>query len=151
MDPFLLGPRRMVPSMEDANLRRVTRASHQEWGVFASESADGQFLYFSKYEVVWKVPLKGGEETRVLDKPAGDDWWNWALTQDGIYFFDPPKRESKPAIKFLAFATGKITVIAVEDTPVPSLGLTVSPDSRSILFTRLVPGESRIMLMKNFR
>jgi Tol biopolymer transport system component/DNA-binding winged helix-turn-helix (wHTH) protein len=122
-------------------------------GVFVSESADGQFLYFSKYEVpgVWKVPFKGGEETRVLDQPAGDDWWNWALTQDGIYFFDPPRRESKPAIKFLAFATGKITVIAVEDTPVPSRGLAVSPDGRSILFTRLVPGESRIMLMKNFR
>jgi len=122
-------------------------------GVFASESADGQSLYFSKYEVpgVWRVPLKGGEETRVLDQPAGDDWWNWALTRDGIYFFDPPKGESKPAIKFLAFATGNITVITVEDTPVPSSGLAVSPDGRSILFTRLVPGESRIMLMKNFR
>src|SRR5215470_12388230 len=121
-------------------------------GVFAVESADGQFLYFSKYEVpgVWKVPLNGGQETRVLDQPAGDDWWNWALTRDGIYFFDPPKGESKPAIKFLAFATGKTNVIAVEDTPVPSSGLAVSLDGKSILFTRLVPGEARIMLMKNF-
>ena len=122
-------------------------------GVFASESADGQFLYFSKYEVpgVWKVPLAGGDETRVLDQPAGDDWWNWALTRDGIYFFDPPKGKNKPAIKFLAFATGKSTVVAVEDTPVPSFGLAVSPDTSSILFTRIVPGEARIMLMKNFR
>jgi Tol biopolymer transport system component/DNA-binding winged helix-turn-helix (wHTH) protein len=122
-------------------------------GVFATESADGRFLYFSKYEVpgVWKIPLKGGQETRVLDQPAGDDWWNWALTRDGIYFFDPPKGKSKPAIKFLAFATGKTTVIAVEDTPVPSSGLAVSPDGKSILFTRLVPGEARIMLMKNFQ
>jgi Tol biopolymer transport system component/DNA-binding winged helix-turn-helix (wHTH) protein len=135
-------------------------------GVFAAESVDGQFLYFSKYEVpgVWKMPLNGGDEVRVLDQPAGDDWWNWSLTRDGIYFFDPPKGKSKPtkaAIKFLAFATSKTTVIAmvasvregqlIEDTPVPSSGLAVSPNGKSILFTILVPGESRIMLMKNFR
>jgi len=122
-------------------------------GVFAAESADGRFLYFSKYEVpgVWKAPLGGGEETRVLDQPTGDDWWNWALTGDKIYFFDPPKGKKKAAIKFLTLSTGKITVLVVEDTPTPSVGLAVSQDGRSILFTRLVPGESRIMLMKNFQ
>jgi Tol biopolymer transport system component len=122
-------------------------------GVFAAESADGEFLYFSKYEVpgVWKMPLNGGEEIRVLDQPAGDDWWNWALTRDGIYFYDPPKGKSKPGIKFLDFATGKTTLVAVEDPPTPSYRLAVSPDGKSILYTRLVPNESRIMLMKNFQ
>jgi hypothetical protein len=62
-----------------------------------------------------------------------------------------PKAKNKPAIKFFAFASGKSTILAVEDGPVPSFGLAVSPDASSILFTRLVPGESRIMLMKNFR
>jgi Tol biopolymer transport system component len=133
----------------EGSLQQVTKNG----GVFASESADGRFLYFSKYEVsgIWKVPLSGGEGARVLDQPAGDDWWNWALTADGIYFFDPPKGKNKPAIKFLTFATGKITVLAVEETPVPSFGLAVSPDGNSILFTRLVPIEPRIMLMKNFQ
>jgi Tol biopolymer transport system component/DNA-binding winged helix-turn-helix (wHTH) protein len=122
-------------------------------GVFAAESADGRFLYFSKYGVpgVWKMPMNGGDEARVLDQPAGDDWWNWSLTRDGIYFFVPPKGEIKPAIKFLDFATGKTTLVAVEDTPVPSSGLAVSPDGKSILYTRLVPDTSRIMLMKNFQ
>jgi Tol biopolymer transport system component len=122
-------------------------------GVFASESVEGQYLYFSKYEVpgVWRASIKGGEETRILDQPAGDDWWNWALTRDGIYFYDPPKMGSKPAIKLLAFATGNVTAVAVEDAPEPSFGLAVSPDSRTILFTHRALGESRIMVMKNFR
>jgi len=129
--------------------QRVTKNG----GVFAAESADGRFLYFSKFEVpgVWKMPLNGGNEARVLDQPAGDDWWNWSLSQNGIYFFDPPRGEIKPAIKFLDFATGKTTLVAVEDTPVPSSGLAVSPDGKSILYTRLVPNTSRIMLMKNFQ
>ena len=56
-------------------------------GIFAAESTDGRFLYYSKFESpgIWKMPVEGGEETRVTNQPEGEDWWNWAVVQDGIY------------------------------------------------------------------
>jgi Tol biopolymer transport system component len=59
-------------------------------GVFAAESADGLSLYYSKSEVpgIWKMPLHGGEETRILDQPEGWDWASWALVRNGIYFLN---------------------------------------------------------------
>lgn len=50
-------------------------------GVYAIESRDGRFLYYPKLAQpgIWKMPLKGGEETRVLDQPG--TWFNWALAR----------------------------------------------------------------------
>jgi len=78
-------------------------------GVFAAESTDGRFLYYSKYESpgVWRMPLNGGEEIRVLDQPAGEDWWNWGLTRSGIYFFDQPNHTTNRGVKFFDFKTRK--------------------------------------------
>ena len=36
---------------------------------------------------MWKVPVAGGEETRVLG-PAAD--FNFAVVADGIYYIEPP-------------------------------------------------------------
>lgn len=130
-------------------------------GVFAAESADGRFLYYAKYETpgVWKMPLNGGEEIRILDQPAGESWWNWALAPNGIYFFGP-NSGTKSGVNFLDFASGKkVTLLAAVDRP--SVGLAVSPDGRSILYVqndqeggqygRYEWANSRIMLVKNFR
>ena len=122
-------------------------------GVFAAESADGHFLYYSKFEApgIWKMPLNGGEEIRVLDQPGGDGWWNWALTPNGIYFFDESNKGTNAGLKLFDFATGKRISIATADRPY--IGLAVSPDGRSIVY---VPGEpqsqeSSIIVVKNFR
>jgi Tol biopolymer transport system component len=120
-------------------------------GVFASESADGRFLYYLKFESpgIWRMPLNGGEEIRVFDQPAGDDWWDWALTPSGIYFLDQSNRGTKAGVKFFDFATGRKISIATWDRQ--CFGLTVSPDGKSILYALAEPGESSIMLVKNFR
>lgn len=122
-------------------------------GVFAAESADGRFLYYSKFETagIWRMPLNGGEEIRVSLQPAGDDWWNWALIRNGIYFFDQSRAGSSADLDFLDFATRK--KIRVTTTEKPCLGLAVSPDGRSILYAHNEPGaeESTIILVKNFR
>jgi Tol biopolymer transport system component len=54
-------------------------------GVYAIESDDGRFLYYSKIEQpgIWKMPLNGGDETRVLDQPEGYHWHSWGLVRDG--------------------------------------------------------------------
>src|SRR5262249_32759626 len=60
----------------------------RDGGLFAAESADGRFLYYSKFEApgIWKVSIQGGEEERVLDQAGGNEWYNWALARNGIYF-----------------------------------------------------------------
>ncbi len=130
-------------------------------GIFATESVDGRFLYYSKFESpgIWRMPLNGGEEIRILDRPAGEDWDNWVLVQNGIYFVDLIRRtvsgeaNPRPAIvKFFDFAIGEETSIftLTADRPYYVFGLAASPDGSSILCHQR-EYESSIMLVKNFR
>jgi Tol biopolymer transport system component/DNA-binding winged helix-turn-helix (wHTH) protein len=115
-------------------------------GVFAAESVDGRYVYYVKFEAsgIWKVPIDGGEEKRVLDQPPGVVWWNWALTKTGIYFHDDDK------LKFFDFAKGKTTSVYTSEKPLV-MGLAVSPDGKSIVYPQIELAESSIMLLKNFR
>jgi Tol biopolymer transport system component len=130
-------------------------------GIFAAESVDGRFLYYLKFESpgIWRMPLSGGEEIHILDRPAGEDWSNWTLVPNGIYFVDLVRRTNsgeaspRPAIvKFFDFATGKETSISVLTSDKPSyvFGLAASPDQSSILYDQR-EYESSIMLVKNFQ
>jgi Tol biopolymer transport system component len=120
-------------------------------GVFAAESADGKFLYYSKFEKngLWRMPLTGGEEVQVLDQPPGDAWWNWTLTPQGIYFLEESNRATR-GLNFFEFATHKtISIAAINNR---SFGLSASPDGKSLLYAHYEPEteESSIMLVKNF-
>jgi Tol biopolymer transport system component/DNA-binding winged helix-turn-helix (wHTH) protein len=119
-------------------------------GVFAAESADGRFLYYSKYEArgIWKVPQSGGEETRVLDQAGEMEWYNWALGRNGVYFLR--HRPKGGNLDFFDFVTGKTTTISTSDKQ-PGIGLALSADGKSILYAEVDLEDSNIMLVKNFR
>ena len=125
-------------------------------GVFAAESADGRSLYYAKVESpgIYKMPLQGGEEERVLDRGAGGTGWaNWALVPNGIYFRDAKKSKDHRDIgvlNFFEFATRKTTTVSTMDQP-EGLGLAISADGRSVLYDGNGDAESSIMLVKNFR
>jgi Tol biopolymer transport system component/DNA-binding winged helix-turn-helix (wHTH) protein len=119
-------------------------------GVYAIESKDGQFLYYAKFTEsgIWKRSLASGQESRLPINVS--DWFNWALTRDGIYFlnFDIPPHGR---IEFFDFAHGQSTPILAPDKPVaPFGGVVVSPDGKSLLFGQNELDESYIMVMKNF-
>jgi len=119
-------------------------------GLFAAESADGRFLYYSKYEApgIWKVPLSGGEEKRVLDQAGEKEWYNWALGRSGVYFL---KHRAKGGdLDFFDFATGKTTAISTSDKQ-PGVGLALAADGKSILYAETELEDANIMLVKNFR
>jgi Tol biopolymer transport system component/DNA-binding winged helix-turn-helix (wHTH) protein len=121
---------------------RVTR----EGGIYAIESEDGRFVYYAKHLLgIWKVPLKGGKEELVLDQAV--EWPGWALSRRGIYFLSP-RKDKKGRIEFFDFATHKRTPIADVDKPNP--GLALSPDGRSLLYSRNEFEDYEIMLVKNF-
>ncbi len=120
------------------------------------ESVDGKFIYYSKDKgppAVWRVPVEGGEETLTLELEKTGSRRSWALTEKGIYFA-VAETPSSSVVKFFSFATGRVErqVATLEKaikrgTP----GLTVSPDGRWLLYTRIDQSGSDIMLMENFR
>lgn len=122
-------------------------------GIFGVESQDGRFLYFAKFEEpgIFRMPINGGDETRILDHPGGDvEWCDWALSRDGIYFVNPGIKDKKASLQFYEFASRrKIPILTLERRP--SAGLSISPDEKSVLFTQEKLFESRIVLVKNFR
>ena len=119
-------------------------------GISAVESADGRYLYYSKFEQggVWRMPIEARDENEVLDV-GGDDWPNWALTSEGIYFFAFAKF-SHPTIQFLDFASGKThPVLTLERKP--GWGLSVSNDGKSLIYTLDDFEESNLMMVENFK
>jgi len=140
-EPFQLWK---VP-MQGGSPVQVTRNG----GVFGAESSDGSFLYFCKFDArgIWKMSLPDGKEERVLDQAGGDEWYNWALARNGIYFVK--HRNGGADFDFFDFATGKIVPSSTSDRQ-GFLGLAVSADGRSILYSENESEDSTIMLVKNF-
>ncbi|MBI1791298.1 MAG: serine/threonine-protein kinase [Acidobacteria bacterium] len=122
---------------------QVTRSG----GYAALESPDGKTLYFTKRNEpgVWKVPVEGGEESRVI--PSLDDWGNFDLNGRGIYFI--PNRSVNAPIQFYNFADGGIKTLA-QTVGTPGFGLTVSPDRRTVLYSQVDQQTSELALV-NFR
>ena len=119
---------------------RVTRNG----GRNAMESEDGRFVYYwkSNQPGIWRTPLNGGEEQRVWDQPAGSPR---ALSRNGVYFIDG---DPDGKLQFFDFRTRKATLIAHIDKPAP--GLALSPDGKSLFFSRNESEVYEIMLVKNF-
>jgi Tol biopolymer transport system component len=117
-------------------------------GGIAVESADGGSLYYNMVTVVsplWRLPRAGGEPVKVLD---GIVWFNWNLFGNGVYLID--RLGSETRLQYFNFDTGKSATVARNLGDVSS-GLTVSPDGRTILFTRVDAYADDLMLVENFR
>ncbi|HEY1759570.1 MAG TPA: protein kinase [Bryobacteraceae bacterium] len=124
---------------------QVTRGG----GIAPVESPDGKTLYFTKemgMGGLWKMPVDGGPETQVIPDVHRYDY---AVTGKGIYFATEGTRGRSAAIQFLNLATGITTQIVKVDKPL-ELGLTVSPDGRSLLFSQVDSYGRDLMLVENF-
>jgi Tol biopolymer transport system component len=114
-----------------------------------AESPDGAFLYYTKTDAVsalWKAPVSGGEETRVLDAVKARAF---AVTEDGIYFFAPAPAGAT-VLQFHKFSTGQNTTFGTIEKPV-GLHVSVSRDRRWLLYTQVDQQLADLMLVENFR
>lgn len=116
------------------------------------ESVDGKVLYYNKDQGIWRVPVTGGEETRVIVANAG--LGTFAVTSAGIYVVEIGTQlyvgSRGNSLKFFSFATGsiqKITDVKLN----PQTGLSVSPDGRYAAFVQIDPFVCDLMLVENFR
>ena len=125
---------------------QVTKKGGRE----AFEAPDGKCLYYAKLGVagIWRVPVDGGEETQVLDRGLQS---YWTLASQGIYVrtWRPPLAA---VIEFYSFATGRLARVAeLPKARGYTLGLSVSPDDKWILYSQLDRLDSDLMLVENFR
>ena len=122
-------------------------------GFFASESPDGQYLYYAKAADapgLWRVPVSGGNEEKVLDSPPPEFWGYWAVSANGIYYVDEPVPKAR--IRFRNFRTRRDSVVKVMSNAawIGSPGMSLSPDGSAIVFVQLDQFTSDLMLVEDF-
>jgi Tol biopolymer transport system component/DNA-binding winged helix-turn-helix (wHTH) protein len=122
-------------------------------GFFASESPDGQYLYYAKAidaPGLWRVPLSGGSEEKVLDSPPPGFWGYWAVSANGIYYVDEPAPRAR--IRFLNFRTRRDSVVKVMSNAawIGSLGMSLSQNGSAMVFVQLDQFTSDLMLVEDF-
>ena len=119
------------------------------------ESPDGKWLYFSKRTDaaadLWRLPTGGGEPERVA---SGVRFRSFTVTNRGVYFMRRTAEgvDFRYSIYLLDPATGRESVVATLPVGVrPFVGLTVSPDGRTLLYDRWDQSGSDLMLVENFQ
>jgi Tol biopolymer transport system component/DNA-binding winged helix-turn-helix (wHTH) protein len=136
-------------------------------GYVAFDSTDGKTLYYTLSsagtEGLYAKQLPNGEEKQLLNE--GVERRGFAVFSDGVYYVHSrgshqapedalmaPFQSSAEAydIRFYEFASGRIRVVAQIEGPL-HLGLTVSPDRKTFLFSRTSDLGSDLMLIENFQ
>ena len=140
-------------SPEGGSPVQVTKqqASHTsrgtDLGMNSFESADGKFLFYRWGEGLWRMPVQGGESTRILKNIST----MWRVCGNGICFFD--EKENPARLKRLDLRSGRTTSFGSLDLGREgSFGnFDVSPDGRWVIYPRVDTLNSDIMLVENFR
>ena len=118
------------------------------------ESPDGRVVYYLRKDSneiceIWSIPVQGGQEVRVTGPtqryPAG-----FTVTSEGIYYVAPPHAGEERFIQFFNFSTGESRPVVLAKRPF-HVGMSVSPDSRYILFDQYDESGSDLMMVENFR
>jgi serine/threonine protein kinase/Tol biopolymer transport system component len=126
----------------------------RNFGDVPQESPDGKFIFYCKLHTnvgirsLWKMPVEGGDETRVLESIYHGA--SWAIHKEGIYFFSIRDRQGRRDLSFYDFPTGGTRkILTVEKKP--DLGICISPDGKTILYSELDESGSDLMLVENFK
>jgi Tol biopolymer transport system component len=109
----------------------------QHGGFSGVESYDGRYLYYTKYfcSGIWRMPIDGGDEERILDLP--EPWYSryWDISESGVYFYDVAV-SPRPVIKYYDFKTRQTTTVLEPEGQAMewSQGISVSRDGRTLLY-----------------
>jgi Tol biopolymer transport system component len=137
-------------------------------GFVAFESPDGAHIYYTQTSTaaspLWRLSTTGGEPVKVLD---GVIQRAFAVLEGGIYYIEeaaehesgppilsfagrPPSWAAGARLRFFDFATGASTIVSNLGERI-TIGLTASPDGRTILYSRIDSPTNDLMLVENFR
>ena len=123
----------------------------KQGGAGGRESPDGKFVYYllksgeqEDSTELRRVPTEGGDEVRIVESVCPQ---YFAVTERGIYFFSSWERSS---LQRFNFATRKVEIVAKIEGDL-AWGLSVSPDSRWLIFSKYEGAGSNLMLVEKFR
>jgi Tol biopolymer transport system component len=111
------------------------------------ESSDGRWIFYAKGAMntsIWKTPVDGGEEVRVVDSLGY--WQNFSLVAAGIYYV-PAADGPRIPIRFFDLASGVSRLEATVDS-LSSQGISAAADRRSLVFSRRETADRDLMLME---
>jgi len=119
------------------------------------ESADGKYLYFRSHRGIRRIPTAGGDDEQAF-VPDHDLWWGPATmqpTRKGVYYTEFERSSNSLVVSFYDFATKKNAIVfRLRNTDWRSNGsYSVSPDGKSILYARVDPSQTNLMLVDNFK
>ena len=122
-------------------------------GWVAFESADGRSIYYTKTpgacSPLFVRSLDGGPERQVIESVC---WRGFVVTDRGIYHLSGNPNAREYAVQLLDPATGRSTLVGrIEGRLYLNLGLAVSPDGKTILFSASTQAGADLMLVENFR
>ncbi|MFN0170314.1 MAG: TolB family protein [Bryobacteraceae bacterium] len=118
-------------------------------GLFALESPDGRFLYYTKVRGrtgLWKAAADGSEETQIAESIF---YLSFTVELTGVYFLPEAGIDAGTSIQVMGFDGGAARKIAAVEKR-PHTHISVSPDGRWILYAQSSPPESDLMLVENF-
>jgi Tol biopolymer transport system component len=114
-------------------------------GFAAVESPDGRYLYYSQtrnYGPVFRIPLhEAGKPEQIIPNIRN---LFYAVTSRGIYF------ESNGSISFWDSTSGRFHEILSPPKPM-GIGLAVSPDGQSLLFTQIETQGADLYMIDSLR
>ena len=118
-------------------------------------SPDGQWIYFTKDRgsaAIWRIPVKGGTETLVLDFQQKNYSRMWTVTDDGIYFVIPDA-QGRTLINHFDFATQTTKPVAQLNELLRKgvSGLSMSVDKKFLLLPLIAQRSSDLMMIENYR
>jgi serine/threonine protein kinase len=127
---------------------QVTR----EGGITGLESSDGKRLFFNKKDVseIWEMPVDGGEERLLLDRPLlyGD----WVVLNESLYFLTRESIDQTYHWKIdeLDLGTGEISEFRRGPSEGFRVGLRASLGGEWFLLHEASEDEIDLMLVENF-
>jgi Tol biopolymer transport system component/DNA-binding winged helix-turn-helix (wHTH) protein len=122
-------------------------------GFLGVESYDGRYLYYVKHFCagIWRMPIEGGEEERIINLP--EPWYlgYWDISESGVYFYDVAA-SPRPTIKYYDFKSRRITTVLEPEgqAKIWSSGISVSRDGRTLLY-EMVHATSTLMVADEIR
>lgn len=133
---------------------RATQLTHMRSSM-PIESPDGQYVYFvslvaDKFRL-WRMHPDGSNQSMLDGMPPlrTNGYESWPI-ESGIYFW--AYSEGKAHINFLDFRTSRIRSIYTADKPPAEWlgGLSVAPDGKWLVYSRVDERASDLMLLQNF-
>src|SRR5262249_28239374 len=111
-------------------------------------SPDGTRQYFSRDGGIWSSQIQGGQETEVLKFDGLVS--SLQATRQGFYFVTNFTTTKPGDLMFYRFPSGPLTKVTGVESP-SQYGLSISPDGRWLLYSKMTSQGSDLMLVEDFK